>query len=401
MNVGTTGIGSHAGALSALLAGAEIPASASGVLAVDLGAIARNYRKLKKMAAPAECAAVVKGNGYGVGASRVASALLSQGCLTFFVATLQEAAALRADLPKAAIYVLDGLFPGSARDFAAHDLGPVLGDPAEIAEWSQFCRTSGKTLPAALHVDTGMNRLGLKAADQRQILDNLARLTDAGVELIMSHLACADTPDHPKNAEQRSRFTGFAAALPPTPLSLANSAGIFLGKDFRFDLVRPGIALYGGNPFVGLANPMQPAIRLYARIVQIGEAAAGETVGYGAALRLKRPTRYITAAVGYADGYFRALGSADARPGARAYLDDRPLPILGRVSMDLIVFDVTDLPPDSVRRGGFIELIGPNFTVDDAGALAGTMAYEILTNLGSRYTRLYLGAESAGQQDQD
>jgi alanine racemase len=394
-----TGIGSDTGALSALLAGAGVPVSATGVLAVDLRAIARNYRRLREMAGRAECAAVVKGNGYGVGACPVASALFAQGCRTFFVATLDEAAALRAELPMATIYVLDGLFPGSAPDFAVHRLRPVLGDPAEIEEWSDCSRTTGKPLPAALHIDTGMNRLGLKAADQRQILEDPARLSGAGIELIMSHLACADTPDHPKNAAQRSEFARFAAALPPTPLSLANSAGIFLGEEFRFDIVRPGIALYGGNPFARLANPMQPAIRLYARIAQIGEAAAGETVGYGAALRLKRPTRYVTAAAGYADGYFRALGSADARAGATAHLDGRPLPILGRVSMDLMVFDVTDLPPGSVRRGGFIELIGPNFSVDDAGALAGTMAYEILTNLGSRYTRVYLDAERGGNRD--
>ncbi len=210
----------------------------------------------------------------------------------------------------------------------------------------------------------------------------------------MRHLACADRPDQAKNAEQRKHFADFAAKLPKMPLSLANSAGTLIGPDYHFDLVRPGVALYGGNPFARRPNPMKPVIGLYGRIAQIGEAHPGETVGYGAAVTLTRPTRYVTVSAGYADGYFRALGSTDAQAGARAYLDGRPIPILGRVSMDLIVFDVTDVPPDAVRRGGFVELFGPSFTADDAAALADTISYEILTSLGSRYTRIYLGADS-------
>jgi len=387
--------------LNGLLDGTRVPASATGVLAVDLGALGRNYDTLRERVGPAECAAVVKADGYGVGATQVATALSAKGCRTFFVATLDEAQTLRAAIPDAAIYVLDGLFPGSAAEFAAHRLRPVLDDMAEIEEWAGFCRAGEKKLPAAIHIDTGMNRLGLKTADRRRLLDRPEWLSGFEVSLLMSHLACADTPAHSKNRRQRDEFAAFAAALPAAPLSLANSAGIFLGPDFGFDLVRPGIALYGGNPFTGLANPMEPVIRLYGRIIQLGEAAPGETVGYGAALTLERPTRYVTVAVGYADGYFRALGSKDGRKGATAHLDGRPLPILGRVSMDLIVFDITDLPPDCARRGGFVELIGPEFTVDDAGELAGTMAYEILTSLGSRYLRVYTQADGGGGASKD
>jgi alanine racemase len=343
----------------------------------------------------------VKADGYGVGAVQVAAALSAKGCRTFFVATLDEAQTLRAALPGAAIYVLDGLFPDSAAEFAAHGLRPVLGDMAGIEEWADCCRAGEKKLPAAIHIDTGMNRLGLKAADRQRLLDRPEWLKDFNVSLVMSHLACADTPADPKNRRQRDEFAAFATALPAASSSLANSAGIFLGPDFGFDLVRPGIALYGGNPFTELANPMEPVIRLYGRVIQLGEAAPGETVGYGAALTLERPTRYITVAVGYADGYFRAFGSANKRKGATAYLDGQPLPILGRVSMDLIVFDITDLPPDCARRGSFIELIGPNFTVDDAGELAGTMAYEILTSLGSRYLRVYTQADDGGGSSKD
>lgn len=391
MDGGAPGIGTGSGGLSRLLGGASIPASANGVLVADLAALRRNYRKLREAAAPAECAGVVKGDGYGLGAAQVARALAAEGCRTFFVATLGEAAALRPAIGDAALYVLDGLSPGSAPDFAALTTRPVMGDLGEVAEWAAFCAALGMELPSALHVDTGMNRLGLKAAERQAVLAAPARLDGAGIDLLISHLACADTPDNPKSRDQLAQFTAFAAGLPPMRRSLANSAGVLLGSGFHFDLVRPGIALYGGNPYAERANPMEPVVRLYGRILQVGEAAAGETVGYGAAHTLRRATRYATVAVGYADGYLRALGATDARPGAVGAIDGAAVPMLGRVSMDLTVFDVTDLPPETAQRGGFIELIGPQFTVDDAAALAGTIGYEILTGLGPRYTRVYLG----------
>ncbi|MGF1620739.1 MAG: alanine racemase [Rhodomicrobiaceae bacterium] len=399
MGMPAKGIGQNENALSEHLGGVKIAASETGVLAVDLDALRRNYRTLAAKAAKAECAAVVKGNGYGLGSLEVAEALIAEECRTFFVATLGEAEklALSGTLPDSVIYVLDGLPPGSAVDYAARGVRPVLGDLGEIEEWASLCQARDEPLAAALHVDSGMNRLGLKAADQKMLIDKPELLDGVPVSLIMSHLACADVPDHPKNAGQRDRFTQFAAAMPAAPLSLANSAGVFLGPDYHFDVVRPGIALYGGNPYASLANPMEPVVRLYGRILQVGDAAAGETVGYGAMRTLTRPSRYATVAVGYADGYFRALGSSDAAPGAIASLDGQPLPILGRVSMDLIVFDVTDLPHERARRGGFVELIGPNFTVDEMGSLAGSFSYEMLTSLGPRYARIYLDA-SEGEQ---
>lgn len=393
----TKGIGSSGGALGALLGGAAIPASATGVLAIDLVALSANYRTLRNLASPAECAAVVKGDGYGIGADEAGRALAAEGCRSFFVATPDEAESLRSALPEATIYVLDGLLPGSSGHFKAHRLRPVLGSIAEIEEWSAFCGAEGDKRPAAIHIDTGMNRLGLKTDEQCHLLANRKLMNGFGLSLIMSHLACADTPEHPKNAAQQADFAEFCAQFRRTPLSLANSAGIFLGAHFHFDLVRPGIALYGGNPFAARPNPMAPVVHLYGRILQIGEADAGETVGYGASLELQRRTRYATVSVGYADGYFRKLGSSDGQRGAIGRLDGRPLPILGRVSMDLAVFDITDLPEASALRGGFIELIGQHFTVDDAAGLAGTIGYEILTSLGSRTTRVYLGAGGAAR----
>jgi alanine racemase len=395
IDAGGRGIGKDGGALSALLGGVAIPVSATGVLAVDLDALSRNYAKLRSLASPAQCAAVVKGDGYGLGATQVAARLFADGCRTFFVATPGEAEALRHGLPDVPIYVLDGLLPGSAGHLRSLGLRPVLGSIAEIEEWSSQCSAVGERLAAAIHIDTGMNRLGLKADEQRHLLSHPDLLCGFEPSLIMSHLACGDTPDHAKNAAQRTVFADFCAQFPRLPMSLANSAGVLLGPEFHFDLVRPGIGLYGGNPFATRPNPMEPVARLYGRILQVGEANAGETVGYGANLTLTRPTRYATISVGYADGYIRALSATDARRGAIAYLDAQPLPMLGRVSMDLIVFDVTDLPPGSAVRGGFIELIGPNFTVDDAGALAGTIGYEILTSLGPRYTRIYVGADGS------
>jgi alanine racemase len=374
-----------------------VPASAPGVLVIDLDALTRNYAKLRAITAPAECAAVAKGDGYGLGAERIAPALFAAGCRTFFVATLAEAVRLRGALPGGAtIFVLDGLFPGSGAEFAAAGLQPVLGSLGEIEEWAALCRTQGTPLPAAIHVDTGMNRLGLKAAERLALASRPELLAAFPVSLAMSHLACADTPEHPKNDAQRLDFLAFAGSLGNLRprLSLANSAGVFLGPDFRFDVVRPGIALYGGNPFASRVNPMEPVISLYGRIAQLGDAEAGETIGYGAALTLKRRMRYITVSTGYADGYFRQLGSADSHAGALGHLADWPLPILGRVSMDLIMFDVTDIPPQLAQRGGFVELIGPRFTVDQAAALAGTIGYEILTSLGPRYHRIYISETS-------
>ena len=371
--------------------------SAIGILSVDLAALQRNYRKLSQIAAPAECAAVVKADAYGLGLSRVAPALAAAGCWTFFVATLAEAKELANILLGLDLYVLDGLFPGTAPEFAAIDARPVLGSMEEIIEWAGSGAGFAAPLPAAVHIDTGMNRLGVKPDDYAALIVAGDMLEAFPTDLLMSHLACAETPEHPKNAEQLAAFLEITDKLPQIPRSLANSAGIFLGQDYAFDLVRPGVALYGGNPFVNLANPMEPVIRLYGRIAQLGEAERGETIGYGAARTLTRRTRYATIATGYADGYFRGLGSTDAQDGAIALLGDHPVPILGRVSMDLIVFDVTDAPEDMAQRGGLIELIGERFTIDDAAAVAGTIPYEVLTSLGPRYQRIYSGFENGDE----
>ena len=371
---------------------ASVLPSATGVLTVDLGAIQRNYRKLCAAVAPAECAGVVKADAYGLGLRRVVPALAAAGCRTFFVATLAEARRLREVEPAARLYVLDGLFPGTRDAFEAIGARPVLSSLDELEEWAA---SSSGAHPAALHIDTGMNRLGVKPGDFATLIAGLSRLpATTPVDLVISHLACADTPEHEKNAAQLAAFSRMTAQLPAMRRSLANSAGCFLGPDYAFDLARPGIALYGGNPFATRQNPMEPVIRLQGRIAQLGEAESGETVGYGAAKTLKRRTRYATVTTGYADGYARVLGSDGQREGAIAHLDGHVLPILGLVSMDLIVFDITDLPEGVAKRGAMVDLIDARFTIDDVAACAGTIPYEVLTSLGQRFQRIYTGLET-------
>lgn len=356
---------------------------------MDLGAIADNWRTIAALAAPAECAAVVKANAYGLGIDRVAPVLWRAGARNFFVAHFKEAVALRALLPEAIIYVLNGLLPDCAADYAAANLRPVLGSAPEISDWSDYCRDNGTKLPAAIHVDTGMHRLGLSLEEAVQ-LSGTFRLLGFTPSLIMSHLACADTPGHVLTARQRMVFADVVRRFPGIPGSLANSAGTLLGRDFRFELVRPGIFLYGGTAINGVP-PLRPVVRLEVKVVQVSTAPAGETVGYGAAQRLKRPSRLATVSIGYADGLFRAGGSTDATKGVEAILHGQRCHLVGRVSMDLATLDITDLPDGVVQRGDTAVFLGDGISVDDLAARSGTIGYEVLTSLGARYARQYVG----------
>jgi alanine racemase len=363
---------------------------AGGVLTIDLRALVANWRGLKQRAAPARCAAVVKADGYGLGLRPVAVALADAGCDLFFVALLEEARRLRAALPTATVYVLDGLNPDTAGDFRTLRAEPVLGSWPEIEEWNSFTHSSHEPLPAAIHFDTGMNRHGLAPGDARALAERLPHL-HFKPSLIMSHLACADEPAHPMNARQIAAFRAIAALFPGIPASLANSAGLLAHKDSHFDLVRPGIALYGGRAVSASEKVMRPVVRLDLRIVQIRRAAKGEAVGYGATQALKRDSRIAVCAAGYADGIFRAVGSSDKRSGAEAVVMGQRCPLLGRVSMDLIAVDVTDVPEADIKRGDFATLIGDGISIDDLAAHAGTIGYEVLTSLSRRFARVYLG----------
>src|ERR1700684_1126328 len=368
-------------------------AAATGVLTVDLDAIVANWRKLEKTAVPAECAGVIKADAYGCGGAPVARALADAGCKTFFVATLDEARAARAALPTAAIYVLDSFFQNSGDAYAKIDAKPVIGDLNELAEWDVFCRRSGWAGAAAIHIDTGMNRLGLTLTEAQGIVPRIVA-GDHGITLVMSHLACAENLNHPLNAKQLASFREIASLFSGVPASLSNSSGVFLGAQFQFDLVRPGAALYGVNPTPDADHPRQPVVELKARIVQIRNLERGESVGYGATWTTRRPTRLAVVAAGYADGYFRAGGSNDGTRGAEVVVAGKRCPIAGRISMDLIAVDVTDLEKNAARRGHLVTLIGEGITVDELGHHFGTIGYEVLTSLGPRYMRIYKGGEA-------
>jgi len=358
------------------------PDTAHAVLTVDLGAVVANWRLLQTKQVSG---AVVKADGYGIGARQVAASLAAAGCRDFFVATPDEALTLRPTIPDANLVVLGGLFAGADMAFATHGIIPALGSLAEIDAWSGLARRLGRSLPAWLHFDTGMSRLGLDARECAILAQDHARLAGIDVRYVMSHLVSAEVQDDPLNVTQRDRFIAGRTRFPPAPASLANSSGIFLGSSFGFDLARPGSALYGVNPTPTEKNPMRPVVRLTARVLAVRDIPAGATVGYSATWTAARPSRIATIAVGYADGWIRTHSNM-----GEAYFDGHPVPLVGRVSMDLTTFDVTDQP--AVKPGSWLELLGPHRQVDDAARDAGTIGYEILTGLGLRYHRDYLPA---------
>jgi alanine racemase len=370
-------------------------ATANGVLTVDLDALVANWRRLEKTAVPAECSAVIKANAYGCGTVPVAQALAKAGCKTFFVATLDEAAAVRTAVPSAALYVLSGFIQNSGDAYARIDAQPVIGDLNELAEWDVFCRRTGWAGRMAIHIDTGMHRLGLTVAEAQGLIPRI-NAGDHGISLVMSHLACAESLNHPMNARQLAAFRQIASAFSGVPASLSNSSGIFLGSAFQFDLVRPGAALYGVNPTPEADNPMLPVVDLKARIMQIRDVERGESVGYGGNWTARRPTRLAVVSAGYADGYFRAGSSNDGTRGAEVMVAGKRCAVAGRISMDLLAVDVTDLEKNVVRRGHMATLIGEGITVDELAHHFGTIGYEVLTSLGARYARVYKGETVEG-----
>ena len=367
---------------------------AGAVLTVNVAAIRDNWRRLAKLAGRAGCGAAVKGDAYGLGIAPVVRALWDAGCRSYFVARPKEGEELRGHLPDAVIYVLDGLFAGQAEFYAKLDLRPALISIDEAREWAGFGRVYGRKLPCALHIDTGINRLGFSMAEFASLLEDNFTMDGLNLALVMSHLACADVPAHPLNARQRDTFAAIRARLPGVPASLANSSGIYLGPAYAHDLVRPGIALYGGNPLPGKANPMEPVVYLEAAIMQLRDVAAGETVGYGATWPAKRASRIAILGAGYKDGIPRALSSSEERGPAQVVIAGRRCPLVGRVSMDMMAADVTDLPRDAIARGTRAEIVGRHIGADEAASWAGTISYELFTHLGRRYARLYSGTES-------
>ena len=367
---------------------------AGAVLTIDLVALKDNWHLLDAQAGAAECGAAVKGNAYGLGIEPVAKALWEAGCRTFFVARPKEGEELRHILPTAIIYVLDGLFAGQAEFYAKLNLCPALISIEEAREWAGFGRVYGRKLPCALHVDTGINRLGFSMAEFDALLSDGFTMEGLNITLLMSHLACADDPPHALNAKQRDAFAEVRRRLPGVPASLANSSGIFLGQGFTHDLVRPGIALYGGNPTPDKPNPMKAVAHLEGAVMQVRQVKTGDSVGYGGTWTASRPSRIAVLGAGYKDGVPRALSSKQPDGPAQVFINGKRCPIIGRISMDMMAVDITDLMPHSVTRGTRAEILGSNIAIDDAAHWAGTISYELLTRMGSRYARLYTGLES-------
>lgn len=373
---------------------------AQAVLRVDLGALVANWRRLAARAAPAECAAVVKADAYGLGIEAVVPPLARAGCRTFFVAHAAEGVRARAALrahgfpDTLRIFLLHGFHPDlyPAEATIATALSPVIGSLAELARFTaaRAGRPEGARCGCAIHIDTGINRLGFDPAEAGALTAEI--LASAGAGLVMSHLVSAEAAEDPFNTRQMATFAAtLGGVLGRLPASLANSSGIFLGARAHHALVRPGYALYGGNPTPGRPNPMLPVLSLEASVLQVRAVPAGASAGYNARWTAQRASRLAVIGVGYADG-LPIAASGIGRDGAVAEHDGVLYPLVGRISMDLSLVDVTDAPPGRITSGTILRLLGPLVDVDDLGRRAGTIGYEILTRLGRRYRRDYIAA---------
>jgi alanine racemase len=371
---------------------------AGAVLTIDLAAVVENWRILKKRARPGcDVGAVVKADAYGLGLEQVANALKLAGCATFYVAHLDGAIALRQIVGSGPrIANLNGPNRGTERDHAAHRIMPVLSTREHIAAWQTYAMKEEILLESIVQVDTGMNRLGLGQTEFDALIADADGFLGLHPQMLMSHLASADEPGHVMNKAQLERFRAmlgaFRARFPDAKASLANSSGVFLGHDWHFDYARPGAALYGVNPVPGQPNPMLPVVNLKARIIQVRRVDTPGHVGYGAAAQVREGAKLATVSMGYADGYLRSLGASGV-----AVLDGIKVPVMGRVSMDLITFDVTNVPDSATQPGNFVDIISHAVTIDDVARAAGTIGYEILTSLGHRFHRRYLSPPVAAR----
>jgi alanine racemase len=369
-------------------------AVAPAILSIDVAALADNWRLLARRAAPGDCAAVVKADGYGLGIATIAPPLYAAGCRAFFVAQIGEGQRLRALLPQAdaRITVLNGLEAKAdpLADYSAFRLAPAVGGAAELERWAAFARTQSRPPPAALHLDTGMNRLGFESLDALRAA--VAAAGESGADLLMSHFVSSELPDDPLNALQIARFEAARAAFPALKTSLANSSGLFLPGLPALDLGRPGYALYGGNPTPGRPNPMKPVAALDVAIQQTRWIERGETCGYNGQWKARRRTRLATLLAGYADGLPRGAGFVEGRDGAEVEIAGRRCPLVGRMSMDLIIADVTDLAETAARPGEYARLFGGAVSLDEFAERSGTIGYTVLTGLSERYARRVVGA---------
>lgn len=362
----------------------------STLITIDLDALEANYRFCSQKLHPATCAAVVKADAYGLGVKKIAPVLRQAGCRQFFTATHREGAALRAILPDAEIYILEGVTERSLAVFCDQGLVPVLITPSHSALWAAKARELGHPLPAIIDIDTGMTRLGFGERELRQLLEHPEELEWLDTRYIMTHYACADEPGAEKTRDQLDRFDRLRQLLPPAPTCVGNSAGGLLGRAFSGDMARLGIALFGGNPYQNEMPGLKPVLRVQSQILQLREIEEGTTIGYGATYSAKNRMRIATVGIGYADGYPWSLGNRGI-----ASIGGHRVPVVGRVSMDSIMLDVTAVPDELLRTGLMVDLIGPGISLEEVAELAGTINYEILTRLSQRARRKYLGGSKS------
>jgi len=378
-------------------------ANADSLITIDLDAIAANWRYLDSLSGPGtQTAGVIKANGYGLGAIPVAKRLSEAGCRLFFVMSIEEGIAVRQALAGSphepdAICCLSGCHQGQEDAFITHGLTPVINDLTQMARLSMFAKRRNSSVRAALHIDTGMSRLGLNRDETDWLIEHMQDGVNAleAIELthMMSHLSTAENPSAAANAAQLNDFRALAPFFPGVRRSLANSGGILLGRDWHFDMTRPGIAVYGEHPAGAKPDIEAPSeggalssvVRWDARILQLRNAASGDTVGYGGTHVLTRDSRIATVGVGYGDGYPRCLGGI-----ANVQIAGHSAPVIGRVSMDSMAIDVTDIPDALLQPDPAVNLLGPHYTPSMMANDAGTISYEILTGLGSRPARRYV-----------
>lgn len=355
------------------------------VARIDLDRLAENWRNLNRLSGVATAAAVIKANGYGHGVRAVALALEHAGCDWFFTASMDEAVTVRQVCPKVRLACFDGLTKADAEAAREYNIMPSINDPAELDVLHNLANAAGAPVPALIQVDTGMNRLG-SGVDTMAELAASPRLAAGDWQLVYSHLASADEPDKPQSMQQKEKFDAARALFPGIPASLAATGGIMLGDGFHYDLTRPGIGLYGLPPVASLRPHIKPVLSLHARMLQIRNAAAGEDIGYNATARLSRPSRLATIAGGYADGVRRQLSNK-----GHVHKSGLTAPIIGRVSMDTTIIDITDWPEDHAATGDYVDLIHDGYTADEMAQATGTIGYDVLTALGLRAKQHYAG----------
>jgi alanine racemase len=353
---------------------------------INLDNLAKNYTKIQSKIGNVQIGSVLKADSYGFGAIPIGKRLYKEGCRSFFVATLAEGVAIREFLNSdAQIFVLSGLLDNTEDMLVSNSLTPVLNGIYQANLWINHAKRLNRRLDAVVHVDTGMYRNGFSAED---IAANYGRITaNLNISFVMSHLACADVPEHKKNLEQLNKFRDILKTLGNPKGSLSATYGFFLGKDYLFDLIRPGKTLYGIAIRDDKVGSMLPIADIFSRIVQINSLKAGETVGYGATFTAARDTKTVTLGIGYADGFMRKFSGF-----GYGFLGGKKIPMIGRISMDYVVLDATDVDEVHLKIGAWVALTRtPDYTLEKWALELGTLPYEIACRFGQRVKRIYLG----------